>query len=185
MAYIPHLMLRDAWHLARYMNLNQVQITVQNPGRVDPEFSNAHRHADDYCFAIAIMGVPIFFQETHLYEETARSRLRPLIALYKRHRDRLFEGFVEPVGHEPDDASWTGFHNAHPSGKQGYLTLFREIGNDRSETQVDIPALAGKRINLTDLVSGAGRETVVPEGGALSLRIHRPGGFPFLHYAVM
>jgi hypothetical protein len=184
-AYIPHLMLRDAWHLARYMNLNQVQITVQNPACVDPDFSNAHLHTDEYCFAIAIMGVPIFFQETHLYAEKARLKLRPIVALYKRHRARLFEGFVEPLGHEPDDASWTGFHNAHPSGEQGYLTIFREIGNGQSDMRLDVPALAGKRLRLTDLMSGADREPVVQDGGSLPFRIDRPGGFLFLHYAVI
>jgi hypothetical protein len=106
--YIPYLVLRDAWHLSKYMNLNQVQLTVQNIEQVPDHNSNAHHYTNPYAFAITMMGIPLFFQDTQLYSEGSREALKPLIMIHREHRLALNKGFALPFGSVPDDGSWPG-----------------------------------------------------------------------------
>ena len=183
--YVPHLVLRDAWQLSRYVNLNQFQVSIQNVDRVDPERSNACRHPHDYCLAITLMGSPIFFQETHHYAEPARSRLRPLLAAYKRHRREMFRGFVFPIGDEPNDRSWTGFQ-CHLFGKgAGYLTIFREIGNRSRVRKLPLRFVGGQTLRVTDLLSGQRWQTPVARAGAARFEIARAPGYRYLRYDVV
>lgn len=182
--YVPWLVLRDAWQVARYTNLQKFQISVQNLDRVDPALSNAHLHSHPYCVAIPLMGSPIFFQETHYYTAAARAQIRPLLALYKVHREAMFRGLVYPIGDEPSDASWTGFQNHDAATGSGYLTLFRELGNDQRSARIALRFLAGKAIELTDLRRGTRRRRRVARDGTLSFRIAQPADFLFLRYVV-
>ena len=182
--YTPWLVLRDAWQLARYTNLQKFQITVQNPDRVDRTRSNAHRHGHPYCVAVTLMGSPIFFQETHHYTPAARDEIRPLLALYKQHRQAMFRGLVFPIGDEPSDASWTGFQNHDAHARSGYLLVFRELGSGEPSARLALRCLAGKAIALTDLRRGTTRRRRVARDGSLSFRIARPADFLFLRYEV-
>lgn len=182
--YTPWLVLRDAWQVARYANLQKFQITVQNLDRVDPDHSNAHLHSHPYCVAITLMGSPIFFQETHHYSPEARDAIRPLLALYREHREAMFRGLVFPIGDEPTDASWTGFQSHDAATQTGYLTIFRELGNDQRSARVALRFLAGKALEVTDLRRGTARRRRVGRDGTVSFRIARPADFLFLRYEV-
>ena len=129
--YVPYLVLRDAWQVSKYVNLNRFQISIQNIDVVNREKSNAHLYNHPYSVAISLMGTPIFFQEVGLYSSEARERIRPLIALYKHHRREMFDGYTFPIGDKPSDASWTGFQNHNPTTMSGYLLLFRELNANR------------------------------------------------------
>ena len=182
--YAPHTVLRDAWQLSRYLNLNQFQITVQNADRVDRARSNAWRHPHDYCLAVTLMGSPIFFQETHYYDEAARAQLRPLLAAYKRHRREMFEGFVYPVGDEPNDRRWTGFQCHLAEKGAGYLTVFREIANRSRTRKLPLRFVAGRTLRLRDLMSGEEWEAPASRKGAVRFEIDKAPGFRFLRYEV-
>lgn len=180
--YVPYLVLRDAWHVAHYTNLNRFQITVQNIERVNPETSNARMHNHPYCVAITLMGSPIFFQETTYYTEEARGQIRPLLALYKKHREQMYRGYVFPIGDKPDDASWTGFQNHDPATGAGYLMIFRELRATEYKKPIPLRFVADTRIRLTDLRTSSERTVAVPPDGKVQFEINSAPGFQFLRY---
>ena len=151
--YQPWLVLRDAWQVAQYLNLNQFQLTVQNGERISLDKSDASRHSPTYLLAQTLMGVPLFFQETKFYSEAAKAELKPLIALYKKHRREIFDGFVFPVGDKPDNASWSGFQTVLNEGLNGYLLLFRQLENKESRKSVSLKFMSGRIVEIHDLVA--------------------------------
>lgn len=182
--YKPYLVLRDAWQLSDYLNLNKFQITIQNVDRADPEISDAHLHAHDYCLAQTLMGSPIFFQETRYYNKAARDVLRPLISLYKQHRDEMYRGYVFPIGEEPDNKSWSGFQNHNPDSRTGYLTILRQLHNQQKQNAIALKFLAGKKIKITNLQTQTSRTVKVPVNGKVNFTIDNAPGYLFLKYTV-
>ncbi|MCX7016348.1 MAG: hypothetical protein NTW86_27965, partial [Candidatus Sumerlaeota bacterium] len=182
-SYTPFLVLRDAWHVSQYVNLNKVQIDIMNTDLVDPKTSNAKAYGNSYAFAIAMMSSPLFFQETKFYSEEARAQLRPLIALYKKHRQQMAQGYVFPIGDEPDDASWTGFQTYNPETQSGYLTLFREIDNAETTRRVPLRFLDGKKIQVEDLVTKDNHAIEVDAAGKADFQMDKPASFRFYRYS--
>ncbi len=183
--YVPHLVLRDAWQLSKYVNLNKFQITVQNIDRVNRSVSDAFQHNHPYCVAITLMGSPIFFQETQYYDKNDREQIRPLLALYKQHRDDMYKGYVYPVGEKPDNASWAGFQNHNQTNGEGYITLFRELENKNPVRKIQLRFLAGKRIELMDLRKKTTKTGMVDKNGFVEFTIKRTPDFKFLKYKVL
>ncbi len=183
--YVPYLVLRDAWQLAKYVNLNKFQISVQNIDRVNPDLSDANKHNHLYCVAITLMGSPIFFQETQFYDEQDRKEIRPLLALYKKHRNEMYKGYVYPIGEKPDNASWTGFQNHNQTTQSGYITLFREIENQESSKTIQLHYLAGQTIELTDLINETTRTVKVDDMGNVEFEITQNPDFRFFKYIVL
>jgi hypothetical protein len=177
--YRPCIMLRDAWQLARYQRLQTIQLTIQDPRRTHRS-SDAWRHGIGYCTAIALMGWPLFFMETQRLAGPDRAALRPLLAAWKRVRPLLYEADVEPIGDEPCNAAWTGFH-AH-RGDEGLLLVFRELENADATAGIAIPDLAGRRLILDDLLNGDAADVAVAADGRLPLAIAEAPGFRFLRY---
>jgi hypothetical protein len=182
--YKPYLILRDAWQLSDYLNLNKFQITIQNADRTDPEISDAHLHAHDYCLAQTLMGSPIFFQETRYYNKAARDVLRPLISLYKQYRDEMYRGYVFPIGDEPDNKSWSGFQNHNPDSHAGYLMILRQLHNKQKQNAIALKFLAGKKIRITNLQTKTSRTVKVLQNGKLNFTIDNAPGYLFLKYTV-
>jgi hypothetical protein len=180
--YKPYTVLRDAWQISKYINLNKFQVTVQNVDRVNREVSDAWEHSHSYCVAQTLMASPIFFQETHYYTEAARNEIRPLIALYKEYREDLFKGYVFPVGDKPDNKSWSGFQNHDPKTGKGYLLLFRQIRNKDSSKSIPLHFMADKHLSLTDLRTGKRKEVVSDHDGRIDFDIQKSADFLFLRY---
>lgn len=183
--YTPHLVLRDAWHIAAYLNLNKFQITVQNIDRVSTAVSDAAAHTHAYCVAITLMGTPIFFQETHHYQEAARNQIRDLLALYKAHRAGIYAGYVYPIGDEPNNATWTGFQSHQPNGGEGYVLAFRELDNGASAHQMPVRFLDGQRIRLENLLDGSTDTLTLDTPATLALTIANAPGFGLYHYRIV
>jgi hypothetical protein len=183
--YVPYLVLRDAWHISKYVNLNKFQISVQNIDRVDEKRSDAYKHAYPYTFAITMMGSPIFFQETHYYSDEAVAQLKPVIATYKKHRSEMFDGYVFPIGDEPDNASWTGFQNYNDETEVSYLTILRELENKAGKKKIKLKFLNGKKIEYTNLMTGESFKTKVSENGEIEFEINNPSDFLFLKAHVL
>ncbi|MBI1356265.1 MAG: hypothetical protein GC160_18135 [Acidobacteria bacterium] len=180
--YHPWLVLRDAWQVARYTNLNRFQISIQNPERVNRKVSDAWRHPHPYTVALALMGSPIFFQETHYYGEDARRQIRPLLALYKQHREALYRGYVFGIGAKPDNASWTGFQSWDPASRSGYLMIYREIGAAEGSAEIPLRFVGGRRLEITDLRAESVRSATASADGAVRFEIPAAPGFLFLLY---
>jgi hypothetical protein len=181
-AYTPSLVLRDAWELAHYCNLNQFQIPIQNTERVRAELSNAWRYPHRYCFAITMAALPIFFQETHLYSEEAREELKPMIALYKEHRERIAEGIVYPLGEYPSDTGFSGFQSHRHRLGDGYITLFRGIDAPDAAKVVRLRFLPSNRLHVEDLANGHTFTLSTDADGRASFEIPDAGDFRFYRY---
>jgi hypothetical protein len=181
-AYIPRLVFRDAWHFARYLNLNQIETTIQNRDRMDPEYSNAARYSHGYIAGITLMAQPLFFLETQFYSTEAKQELARLLSLYKQHRDRICRGFVFPIGDEPDDRSWSGFQSHDPETGTGYVTLFREADNRDEEKDITLHFKGNQQLSIENLISG-NREIYTPVSGKeYRFRIKAAPSFLFLRY---
>lgn len=182
--YRPHTVLRDLWQLSKYLNLHRFQCSIQNIDRVDPALSDAHLHSHAYATAIALMGIPLFFQQTRYYTDAARDQIRPLLATYKQHREAIYSGIVHPIGDRPDNASYTGFQCHLPGTDEGYLMLFRERCNHQPQHTYHLGWLDAGRIELTDLLTDQTTEAQLGADGALAIRIENAPGFGFLRYGV-
>lgn len=183
--YIPWLVLRDAWHLAHWINLNQIEITVHNPEAFRDDlsraFSDAAEHSPSYCAAIACMALPQYFQETQFYSASARSELRRLLTVYKQHRRAIYDGYVSPLGAEPDNASWTGFQSHDPYTGSGYVTVFRELRNREPKARIRLPFITGELV-LMDLLTGTRTRQQPDVAGQMEFTLDTPGTFLFARY---
>jgi len=180
--YKPYLVLRDAWQVSKYLNLNKFQVSVQNIDRVNPKKSDAHLYNHPYCVAIALMGSPIFFQETHYYAKQARKEIKKLLALYKNYRKEMYKCYVFPIGEEPDNKSWTGFQFFNSDKNIGYITIFRELNNKENKKDIRLNFPAGKKIKLTDLQTGKVLNSKISKEGIVAFKIDKPADFRFYKY---
>ncbi|MCG8450356.1 MAG: hypothetical protein MI725_12370 [Pirellulales bacterium] len=181
--YVPYKVLNDAWNLSKYVNLNKFQVTVQNVDNVLPDVrTDAAQHSHDYAVGIALMSSPIFFQETRYYEGAARERIRKILSVYKKHRAAMYEGYVFPIGDEPDNHSWTGFQNHNPQTGGGYLTLFRERLNQSTSQTLRLRFVKGAKLRISNLLTGESTLQRVDESGAMEATMAEAPGFLFLRY---
>ena len=180
--YRPHTVLRDLWQAARYLDLRQIQGTIQNVDLVDRARSDAHLHSQAYAVAIALMSLPLFFLETKLYSAAAKAQIKPLLNAYRQHREALSRGLVYPIGSQPNNHSWTGFQCRCAGERRGYLLVFRELHNACARHSVRLYGLPPGRIRLTDLLDGSRRDVMLREHGRIPLRIPQAPGFLFLGY---
>ena len=183
--YRPHTVLRDLWQIAKYLNLNRFQCSIQNLDRVDRERSDAHLHSHGYAVAIALMGIPLFFQQTVYYDKAARDEIRPILEIYCRHRERILRGMVHPIGDKPDNGSWTGFQcRFRDEEDAGYVTLFRERCNGEPVHDIRLHWTANRRIRFRNLLTGEEWEDRCVSDGGAAFRIDAAPGFLFLEYRV-
>lgn len=182
--YRPHTVLRDLWQISKYLNLHRFQCSIQNVDRVDRAHSDAHLHSHSYATAIALMGIPLFFQQTQYYSPQARAEIRRLLDIYKQHRESIYRGMVHPIGQKPDNARWTGFQCHLADEQRGYLMLLRERCNDQAQHTYALAGLDAGPIDLTDLISGQTWREELGPGGALRVSISQAPGFRFMQYKV-
>jgi hypothetical protein len=181
--YRPHTVLRDIWQVSKYLNSNRFQCVIQNIDTVNQALSDAHAHTHAYAVAIALMGIPLFFQETKYYSKAAKQEIRPLIELYKAHRASIYRGIVHPIGAQPDNASWTGFQCHLEDEKRGYLLLFRERCNAQDECTIQLGWLAKTTLTVTNLINGKSAPKPIGSAGEACFQIKETPGFLFLQYS--
>jgi hypothetical protein len=182
--YIPHLMLREAWQVAKYLNLNKFQVNVQNIDLVLPTHSDAYKHNHPYTVAIALMANPLFFQETHYYSHKARKEIRDLLTIYKKYRDEIYQGYVFPISEKPDNKSWPAFQCHLPNTNAGYLMIFRELENKQTEKQIMLKFLAGKTIKIKNLITNEKQTKKLNNLAQTTFNIENPANFLFLRYEI-
>ncbi len=150
----------------------------------DKTKTDAHLHNHPYVVAITLMGSPIFFQETHYYTKEARAKIKPLLATYKKHRAEMYQGYVFPMGDEPDNSQWTGFQNHHLEKNTGYLLIFRELNNHEVSKEVALKHVRAAEIRLTDLMTNEKR-VVRMNGSNVVFDIDEPADYRFFRYEVL
>lgn len=181
--YVPYKVLNDAWNLSKYVNLNKFQVTVQNIDHVVSDTpTDAAEHNHEYVVGIALMSSPIFFQETRYYEPPARQCIRELLKVYKKHRLAMYQGYVFPIGNEPDNFSWTGFQNHNPKSGSGYLTIFRERLNRSPTGEFQLRFVKASSLRITNLSTNESETIPVGLEGVVEFTIPEAPGFLFLQY---
>ena len=182
--YVPYLVLRDAWQVAKYVNLNEFQIPTSDVDLVSRTLSDAWRYTNSYCFMQTIMGSPIFFTPTHLFTPATRQKIRKLIAVYKAHRSAMYAGYVFPIGKLPDNATWSGFQNQNFRTDTGFITLFRQVNNHHEHHKVALDFVARRTLTITNLLTRTERTVHVPASGKVNFTIPTAPGFLYLQYKV-
>jgi hypothetical protein len=180
--YIPHLVLRDIWQVAKYTNINKFQTTIQNIEMTTPRLSDAHLHKHPYAVAIGLVGTPLFFQETHNYTKQAKDQIKPLLNIYKKYRHEMYNSYVFPIGEEPNNASWTGFQWYNADKDNGFLMIFRELNNKQKENQIALRFIKNSKVKLTDLETGEIFMQATNKDGEIKVNIDNPADFIFLQY---
>ncbi len=182
--YDPWQVLRDAWELADYMNLNKVQITYQNKDLTPPEAkTDALKYSHGYNLAVTLMSSPIIFTEIQYLTPEARAELKPIITKYKAERGEMYKGYVFAIGDKPDNGSWTGFQNHNPETGNGYLTVFRELSNKNLRAKMELHFLKpGTKLELTNILSGEKQQQILNEKSEVEFEMLDSPGFLFLKY---
>ena len=180
--YRPHTVLRDIWQISKYLNIQKFQCSIQNIDRVTTALSDAHLHTHTYTAAIALIGIPLFFQELKYYSSEAKTEIKTLLKIYKQHRGAMFQGIHNPIGEKPNNASWTGFQCHLQEQNAGYLLLFRELCNPAKTHTFKLAWLQNTEIEITDLISGASHQQQIDNEGHLSASMQSAPGFLYLQY---
>lgn len=170
----PHQTLRNLWSLAQAVDPLRLRIEILDPLKHGDVYRSIHgddpllpeKWRGDTVFAIAMMASPLgWFEVSELMPETART-MRPLVARWKRERERMHGGIICPVGDRPDGLCWTGFASVATDGG-GYVLLFREL-DAREEYEFQTDGLFPRVMSVEVL---GGRGTVSPAGGKLRVRV--------------
>lgn len=132
--YYPHLTLRNAWQLARYVPIQRLQIEWLDKWRNDGKYpSNDPLRPSqipfDYQFAVAMIGQPLAWMEATALPEEALE-IKPLIETWKANRSDMLTGVIHPIGESPTGFGFTGFSSF--SAERVYVLLYRELTADNT-----------------------------------------------------
>ena len=182
---VPYHVLRQHWLMCKYFNSNKLQVLLQNPKRVDGRYSDAPLHKHDYCFAMGLPFIPVFFQSAQYLDMEGRKELKDLISIYKKNREKMFECYTFPIGDIPSNESWSGFQMLNDEKTEGFFLLFREIHNMEPNKTIQVKFLAGKKVQLMNLKTGDSVQSYVAQDGNISFEIKNPADYLYLYYKVI
>ncbi|SDF87682.1 alpha-galactosidase [Terriglobus roseus] len=180
--YYPHMTLRNLWQLSEFVDPIRLRMEFLNNTR------NTQRYADDplapanytpdALFASVMFSSPLGWFETSSLPPAYIASAAPVIATWKRERERLFRGNIQPIGNAPDGVAWTGFASTDADNKGGYLLLFREA-NSNAQWTTSLPIGIAANTKLTVL---AGTGTATERDGAAAVTIAKPLGYVWLRF---
>lgn len=182
---VPYQVLRQHWLMSKYFNTNKLQVMLQNPKRTNPERSDAPQYSHSYCFAMGVPFVPCFFQSAQYLDPQGQEELKNFIALYKKHRQAIFDCYTFPVGDKPDNQSWTGFQMVNSADDNGYLLIFRELHNPTPFRSIQLKFLAGKTIVIENLTTSKKETILVGKDGFILLKIQNQADYLFAQYKIV
>jgi hypothetical protein len=180
--YTPSLTLRDAWQLSSYANVHKFQLPVVNVAEVDPP-SDAKAHPQSYAIAIAMIGIPMFFEQPSTFTGEAKQQVVDTLRLFKSCRTDMLGQLVYPIGSPPDNASFTGFQTYRADRNHGYLLLFRELHAAVAQGTLDLRFLSNRELRIEDLRSGKTTNVSLGPNGAFTWQIDAPADFALLRYS--
>jgi len=171
--YWPHQTLRNLWSLAEVVDPVRLRMEFlnleRNRGRYPNDPLAPSEWTPDAVFASVMVASPLgWFELSGLSPDTIAS-LKPIVAAWKRERDRMHAGVVFPVGAKPDGASWTGFVVEAADGRGGYAVLFRD-GSAEERWSLDLAGLL-PAVSRCEVLAGDG----AAELDGMRLRVSAPG----------
>lgn len=127
-SYWPHHGLRMLWQLSHWIEPSRIRMMLLNHAR------NTDRYVNDPLAPAAISPATMFaplmfcqplgwFELSHL-PESYFQQIKPMVDLWKQHRNAMHAGTILPVGNEPDGVAWSGFVSLSEDGKTGYLLVY-------------------------------------------------------------
>jgi len=182
---VPYQVLRQHWLMAKYFNSNKLQVMLQNPKRTNAERSDAPLYSHSYCFAMGMPFIPCFFQSAQYLDNAGKTELKQFIAMYKKHRNSMFNCYTFPIGDKPDNRSWSGFQWVNEKQDGGYILLFRELHNNTQVQPVQLKFLQGKTILMENLETDLQTKAKTTSNGTVSFKIPRAAGYVFMKYSVV
>ena len=182
--YTPSVVLRDAWDLSGYLNLNKFQLAIRNTERV-LQPSDAYLHTNDYAVAITFMAIPMFFERLQSYSPESRNLVKETLEMYKQERDALNESYVFPIGERPNNEQVTGLQ-AHNSGTgNGHILVFRELFCPENTRDVQLHFIRGGKVKLTNVKTGKEKIVPVSDNGFINIMIDKAADFRFYRYEAL
>ena len=138
----PHRVLRNLWTISKYEPSNRFQFELVNPDLNTASYREGDPFAPanydmDYLFASVMLSNPLFWMEMQFLSNERREALKPLMDVWKEHRQALAAADVMPIGEKPSGRSHTGFY-VSKDGTPEYLLLFREA-TDRDTAVIAAP----------------------------------------------
>ncbi len=176
----PHATLRNLWQLAHWIDPVRLRMEFlnrnRNPGHYADDPLAPAVYPADWLFASIMVASPLAWFEVSELPAADAAALRPLIALWKRHRAALHGGRIWPVGDSPDGASCSGFCSLDADGRGGYLIALREpCAAPQASWSLPLPGTWA-----ADLLAGAGSVAFQDRGlQPASIRWDAAPGFLF------
>ena len=179
--YWPHQTLRSVWTLSHVIDPVRMRIELLDPlkhrelyRQDDPLRPELYRA--DTVFAVAMCASPLGWMELSSLERVSMDQMKPLVARWKKERERIHGGITYPVGAQPDGHSWTGFATVAPDGG-GYLLLFRELS--RRDTWSFDAAAYFPDARTVEVIGGRG-EAALKENGVITATVPAPLDFVWI-----
>ncbi|MBR2988921.1 MAG: alpha-galactosidase, partial [Clostridia bacterium] len=177
--YYPHRTLKNLWQLSRYLPTQKLQFEFLNPRRnkavysADPLAPN--NYGLDYIFASVMFANPLCWLEMSNLASDDIVAVKPLIEIFRSISADITTTIVEPVGYEPDGASFTGL--VARGKNHGYILLFREL-TASSEFTFDLP------VNITNSTTLFSSEntTAIFNGKSANFRAKNARSFILVKY---
>lgn len=186
-SYYPYWTLRNLWKLSKYVPAQNLQIEFLNKWRNTRVYKDdifaPSLYNFDYLFAITMMAQPLAWMEAHNLPQEAFS-IAETIKKYKAISEDLHNGFILPIGDEPDGRSWTGFQSIH--NKYGYLLIFRGL-SENLQSAIQTWLLAGTTIELeTILGDGSTKKSkyTVNGNGEITVSLKNKNSYVLYRYQI-
>jgi alpha-galactosidase len=125
--YWPHQVFRMLWQLSWWIEPSRLRFMLLNNNRNTEKYGNDPLAPQQ--IAPATMFAPLMFCQPLGWFEIANlpasyfQQIKPLVELWKQHRDAMHAGTIMPVGLEPDGVAWSGMISLSDDGKTGYLLV--------------------------------------------------------------
>lgn len=165
--YWPHHVLRMLWQLSRWIDPKRLRLMLLNHARNQNRYGQdplAPQYIDPATmFAPLMFCQPLAWCELSNLPERFFEQIKPLVDLWKQHRQAIHSGTIVPIGHEPDGIRWSGFMSVDEQNQPKYLLILNGQQNhiqlDSHLTQaVDwnhLQCLAGRgQVSMSDTLPG-------------------------------
>lgn len=175
----PHRILRNLWMISRYIPSSKFQFELINPDLYPECYAENDPFAPigydmGYLFATVMLSNPLFWMEMQFLSDKRRAELKPVMEIWKQHRENLATADVQPIGECPSGRSISGFC-IKKDGKPTYLLLFRE-NTERASLVIPAP-VNGEQAEI--LISN-GDTKVNVMNGAVEVTFAKERSFAFV-----
>lgn len=177
----PHRILRNLWMISKYIPSAKFQFELVNPDLNKENYREGDPFAPslytmDYLFATVMLSNPLFWMEMQFLSERRIAELKPIMGVWREHRDRIAELDVVPIGDKPSGRSFTGFAVMNGTRAE-YLLLFREVTD--SDTGIIKAPITAK--DKAELLASNSKGGIKLRDGSIELTLDSPRSYVFMH----